>query len=123
MRLLLLDKLEDRLAHGAEGVASVEDVEDDIRGVDDLVELAVDAAGGPLCVDGLEEVGVGLRLENFKGGSGRSLLGLRGSFVRGICELGERPNLDAGALALCFGTKGIGEGLSLDNVGALRWIS
>ena len=89
MRLLLLDELEDRLAHGAEGVASVEDVEDDIRGVDDLVELAVDAAGRPLGVDGLEEVGVGLRLEDFDGGSGRSLFGLRGSLVRSICELGE----------------------------------
>ena len=89
VRLLLLDELEDRLAHGAEGVASVEDVEDNIGGVDDLVELAVDAAGRPLGVNGLEEVGVGLRLEDFDGGSGRSLFGLRGSLVRSVCELGE----------------------------------
>ena len=64
-------------------------MENDIRGVDDLVELAVDAARRPLRVDGLEEVGVGLRLEDFDGGSGRSLLGLCGGLVRGVCELGE----------------------------------
>ena len=89
MRLLLLDELENGLAHGAQGVASVKDVKNDIRGVDDLVELAVDAARRPLRVDGLEEVGVGLRLEDFDGGSGRSLLGLCGGLVRGVCELGE----------------------------------
>ena len=40
--LFFLQILEDRLAHRSHGIAGVQYVENDIRGVDDFVELAID---------------------------------------------------------------------------------
>ena len=58
VRFLLLDVLEDGFAHGTEGIASVEDVEDDIGRVDDFVQLTVDPTRRPFGVDRLVVVGV-----------------------------------------------------------------
>lgn len=53
MRLLLLEEVEDGLAHRAHRVARVEHVDDDVGRVEDLVELAPDAPRLALGVDAL----------------------------------------------------------------------
>jgi hypothetical protein len=53
VRLLLLEEIEDGPAHRAHWVACVEDVDDDVRRVEDLVELSPDPARLALGVDAL----------------------------------------------------------------------
>lgn len=60
VRLLLADELQYRLAERAQGVPGVDDMDDHVRGVDDLVELPVNATGRPLGIDGLNDIRVGL---------------------------------------------------------------
>ena len=64
MSLLLLEEVEDGLAHGSHRVSSVEDVNDDVRGIEDLVELSPNSSRGSLGVDSLSSglsrvVGIG----------------------------------------------------------------
>lgn len=53
MCLLLLEEVKDGLAHGTHGIPGVEDVDDNVRGVENLVELSPDSSRLPLGVDSL----------------------------------------------------------------------
>jgi len=116
VRLLLAEVLHNRLAAGAEGVTSVEDVDDDIGRVEHLVQLTPNTTRGTLGVDGL-----GNKRAGGMEGVRRLLLRLGGSLrrCRRLAELGERADIETRALALRLGAKGVGEGLSVDDVHAL----
>jgi hypothetical protein len=64
VRFFLFDVFQYGLAHRPEGVAGVENVKDDVGGIDDLVEFAVYPSRGAFSVDGLVIVGVCLRLND-----------------------------------------------------------
>lgn len=51
--LLLLEEVEDGLAHGSHRVSSVEDVNDDVGRIEDLVELSPNSSRSSLGVDSL----------------------------------------------------------------------
>ena len=60
MSFLLLDILQDGLAHRPDWIACVEDVKNNVRRVDDLVKLAIDTPRRSFRVDRLDVVGVSL---------------------------------------------------------------
>ena len=62
MRLLLPDVFQYRLAKRAQRIASVDDMNDDVRRVDDLVELAIDTARGSFRIDRLNDICVRLEV-------------------------------------------------------------
>ena len=67
MRLLLPDVFQYRLAKRAHRIASVDDMNDDVRRVDDLVKLAIDTARGPLRIDRLNDICVRLEVVGSRG--------------------------------------------------------
>lgn len=56
--LLLADELQNALAKCTHGITGVEHVKDNVRGVNDLIQLAINTARGTLGVDGLNDVGI-----------------------------------------------------------------
>ena len=60
MRLLLPNIIQHAFANRPKRIPCIDNVQHDVAGVDDLVQLAVYPAGGALCVDRLDDIGVGL---------------------------------------------------------------
>jgi len=114
--LLLAHVVEHGVTKGAERVAGVKYVKNDVGGVNDLVKLAVDATRGAFVVNSFNVIGVGIKVCGANDCSSSWVL-------RGICclmaEILERAYFEAGALALSFRAKSILEGLGLNYVRAL----
>lgn len=66
MGFLLLDVLEDTLTHSSEGIASIQDMENDVGGVYNLIQFTIDSSRGTFEIDRFDVVGVCLRHNFFR---------------------------------------------------------
>jgi hypothetical protein len=123
VRLLLPQVLDDRLTPGAERVTSVQHMDDDIGRVEHLVQLSPNSAGGTLVVNGFTDEGDGVVV-----GVGGGCFVVPGQTERVLAigddgrltELFQRAEIETWSLPLGFGAEGVGIGLGLDNVWALK---
>ena len=59
MRLLFLDILEHGFAHRPQWISRIQDMQNNIRRIDDFVQFTVDSARSALLVNGFVVIGVG----------------------------------------------------------------
>jgi hypothetical protein len=115
--LLLAEVIDNGPAARTERVTGVEDVDNNIRRVEDLVELSPNTTRGTLVVGGL-----GLShtdgVESLLGGLLLRLVSVALDDRR-LAKLSHRADVETGTLALGLGTKGVGERFGLDNVDTL----
>lgn len=113
----------DTATSGAVGVAGIQDVQDNVAGVDDLVQLVPDALAGALHEDELTRTGqiaVFVLLVRLARGSGQELRLLQPLDVALVHVAGARgqvldgAEVELGLLALGLGAEGLGEGLRGD---------
>lgn len=65
--LFLFDVFQDRLAQRSHGISSIENMQNDIRGIYDFIEFAVYPARSTLGVDRLDDIGVRLEVIRCRG--------------------------------------------------------
>lgn len=124
--LFLLNILQHGFAHRTKRVASVQDVENDVRGINDFVQLSVNSTRCAFLIDRLVIICMGLGLNNSRSQRFYGVRSICCFICRGstkFAKLFECTGVDSWLFPLCFGAKCVCKGLGLNYMGALSILS